>query len=106
MGVLIGLIIIIVLGGLILAGIGAFAGGGLFFWMERTRKKAEANAPAILDAAFDGNDDIVFKVNMETPSYETVVLGAKQRGYALCSETNDTESGTAKTLIFERSADS
>lgn len=105
MGILIGLVVLVIFGGLILAGIGAFAGGGIFFWMERSRKKAEENAPAILNAAFDGGEDVVFKVNMETPSYETVVLGAKQRGYRFSSETNDSQSGSAKTLIFEKRSD-
>lgn len=92
-------IVVLVIGGMIFA---AWAGFGLFLYGNRTRKKAEANAPAILDKAFDGRSDVVFKVNLETPSYETVVIGAKQRGYRLVSETNNTPSGEAKTLIFEK----
>jgi hypothetical protein len=44
----------------------------------------------------------VFKINMESPKYETVVLGAKARGYRLMNETDDTAGGEAKTLIFEK----
>lgn len=102
MELLIILVLLIVIAVVVLPIVGSLFGGGLFFWTERTRKKAEANAPAILDEAFDGREDVVFKINMETPSYETVILGAKHRGYVLSSETNDTASGVAKTLIFER----
>lgn len=102
MEILILLVLLIVVGVVILPIVGSLFGGGLFFLGERTGRKAEENAPAILDEAFDGREDVVFKVNMETPSYETVVLGAKQRGYRLSSESNDTASGVAKTLIFEK----
>lgn len=80
---------------------------GLFLYLagNRSQKKAEENAPAILDRAFTGDeDDVVFKINLESPKYETVVLGAKVRGYRLMNETNDTASGDAKTLIFERTS--
>ena len=60
-----------------------------------------AGAPSILDKAFIG-EDVVFKINMESPKYETVVLGAKARGYRLMNETDDTAGGEAKTLIFEK----
>ena len=102
MELLIILVLLIVIGVVVVPIVGSLLGGGLFFWTERTRRKAEENAPTILDEAFDGRDDVVFKINMETPSYETVVLGAKERGYRLSSESNDTASGVAKTLIFER----
>jgi len=98
MGFLIFLILLMIAG----AALAGWLGFGLFLHGERTRKKAEDNAPEILDAAFDGREDVVFKINMESPSYETVVLSAKRRGYRLASETNDTDSGVAKTLIFER----
>jgi len=94
-------ILVLLIGGLMLAG---WLGFGLFLHGERTRKRAEAEAPGILDAAFDGRADVVFKVNLETPSYETVVLGAKHRGYALTHEKDDSDLGIAKTLIFERRA--
>lgn len=83
-------------------GIAGWAAIALISYSSRARKKAEANAPEILDAAFAGQDDVVFKINWESPSYETVLIGAKQRGYALWKETSDTSDGTAKTLIFQR----
>ncbi|MGP5376325.1 hypothetical protein ACTXM8_10070 [Brachybacterium alimentarium] len=67
---------------------------------SRAQKKAVANAPTILDGAFDGRDDVVFKVNMESLPFEDVILGAKQRGYRLSSQSQDTEH--SQTLIFER----
>ena len=97
-----GFLIVVVLAlvaGAVLAG---WLGFGLFVHGERARKRAEEDAPAILDAAFDGREDVVFKINMESPSFETVLLGAKKRGYRLTSQTDDTQSGSAKTLIFER----
>ena len=90
---------VLVIGGMMLAG---WLGFGLFALGQHTRKKAEANAPAILDKAFDGRADVVFKVNLESPSFETVVLGAKERGYKLDNQTNDLPDGSAKTLIFEK----
>lgn len=98
MEVLITLAVLVLLG-LVFAGV---AGGGLFAWGERSRRRAEERAPQILDAAFDGRRDVVFKVNLESPSYETVILGARQRGYRLTSETTDSPSGEAKTLIFRK----
>ncbi len=76
-------------------------GFALFLSGEKSRKKAEANAPAILDKAFVG-EDVVFKINDASPKYETVVLGAKARGYRLASQANDTASASSKTLIFEK----
>lgn len=101
MGFLIFLVLALIVGA-VLAG---WLGFALFVGGERSRAKAEENAPAILDEAFDGRADVVFKVNMETPSFETVMLGAKERGYRLESQTNDTANGAAKTLIFERVAE-
>jgi hypothetical protein len=97
------LLVLLLIGGLMLAG---WLGLALFVHGERTRKRAEARAPEILDAAFNGSPQVVFEVNMETPSYETVVLGAMQRGYALIHETDTVEGGLAKTLIFQRQAQS
>jgi hypothetical protein len=50
---------------------------GLFLAGNRMQKKAEANAPAILDKAFM-DDDVVFKVNLEcqAPGFvETFLVG-------------------------------
>lgn len=96
------ILIVLIVGGLIFA---AWAGFGLFLYGERARKRAETKSPQILDIAFDGSQSVVFKINMESPSYETVVLGGRERGYELAHETNDTASGVAKTLIFERKTD-
>jgi hypothetical protein len=95
------LLILVLLGGMMFVG---WLGLGLFLHGNRTRKRAEERAPEILDAAFDGRTNVVFKMNMETPSYETVILGAKERGYALAHETNNTDDGVAKTLIFEKAS--
>lgn len=105
MGLLIALVVVVLVGGVLLYAVGGVAAIWLFTHGEKTRAKAEARAPEILDVAFDGRDDVVFKVNLESPSFETVVLGAKKRGYALTSQTADTDDGVAKTLIFERLGD-
>jgi hypothetical protein len=78
---------------------------GLAWFMHgaHTRKRAEANAPKILRAAFDGHaTEVVFKINDNSPSYETVILGVKPLGYQLTHETNTSSDGRAKTLIFEK----
>ena len=99
MGVLIALLLLFVVG---VALLGAAGGLALFGYGERARRKSEENAPAILDAAFDGSPRVTFKVTMESPSYETVVRGAEDRGYRLAHETNDTADGVARTLLFDR----
>ena len=101
MGFLIAVIVVVIVGFIAMLCLAGWLGFGLFVYGNRAGAKAEANAPSILDKAFVG-DDVVFKINMESPKYETVVLGAKARGYRLCSESNDTANGSAKTLIFER----
>lgn len=97
MGILIAIVVIFVL----MFCLAGWLGFALFVAGARSQKKAEENSPAIMDKAFIG-EDVVFKINMESPRYETVVLGAKARGYRLANETNDTASGEAKTLIFEK----
>ena len=98
---LIVLVLLLVLGFFLVSGLGAFLGIGLFVSEGNARKKAEANAPVILDEAFDGRRDVVFKVTGRTLPYETVVLGARARGYRLVSETSEA-SGALKTLVFSR----
>lgn len=95
---LVGFVVVLVL----LFVVGGFAAFALIGHQGRTRRRAEAAAPAVLDSAFDGRPVVVFKVNAETPSFETVVVGARERGYRLESQTDDVASGAAKTLIFER----
>jgi hypothetical protein len=103
MGILIGIIVLFVVGLVFIYGIAGWLGLGLFMADSKSQKKAEENAPAILDEAFVG-DDVVFKISPRSPKYETVVLGAKSRGYRLINETQDTASGSAKTLIFEKAS--
>ena len=78
-----------------LLGIGLLAAGNAS--AKKNAKQAEANAPAILDATFDGTENVVFKINMQTLKYETVVIREKDRGYRLLSEANGSQSGIAKT---------
>lgn len=78
---------------------------GLFgFWLlgstSRSQKKAENNSKQILDEAFDGRSDVTFKVNMATLKYETVVMGAKERGYKLVHQAENQYG--PHTLIFEK----
>lgn len=94
-----GFLIAVVVGFLLFAGvIGYFS----FAEGERAREKAEANADAFLADTFDGRPDVIVTINMRTPSYETVVLGAKERGYRLVHESTVVESLDVKRLIFER----
>jgi hypothetical protein len=84
--------------------IGLMLFGAFGIWIltstGREQKKAEANAPRLLDDAFDGSDTVTVTVNMSTMKYETVVVGAKERGYKLLSQA-DNQYGP-HTLIFER----
>jgi hypothetical protein len=96
-----GFIIFIIVAVVLIFGVAGWLAIALVISGDKSKKKAEANAPEILDKAFVG-DDVVFKINDASPKFETVVLGAKARGYRLASQTNDTSSGSAKTLIFER----
>ena len=92
-------LVVLAVAGLVLAGL---AGVGVFAYGERTRRNAEAHAPAFLDAAFNGQPGVVVKINLETPSTETVIFGAQERGYQLTHQMNDTPDGTARTLVFAR----
>lgn len=64
------------------------------------QKKSEDSAPKILDAAFDGRPDVTFKLHMRTLKYETVIAGAKARGYKLVHQA-DNQYGP-HTLMFEK----
>lgn len=75
----------------------------LIIHTERESGKAKDNAPAILDETFGGDDDVIFKINMVSLPFEDVVLGAKERGYRLASQSRDTKH--SQTLIFERVSD-
>ena len=94
-------IVVLVIGAMALIGALAFVGAlGFMASDEKKQKQAEANAPAILDAAFDG-DAVTFKVDPSTLKYETVVVGARARGYSLIGETVE-PGGRVKTLVFGR----
>ena len=67
---------------------------------DSKQKKAELDAAAILDATFNGAEDVTVKVNMTTLKYETYVTGAKQRGYRLVHQA-DNQYGP-HTLMFEK----
>lgn len=87
---------------LLLLGLMAFGAFGIWILASTSRKqkKAEADAPALLDKTFDGSDTVTVAVNMTTMKYETVVVGAKQRGYKLLSQA-DNKYGP-RTLLFEK----
>lgn len=94
------LLIVLIVGALLFAGMFAvFVFGGLFK-VEADQKKAENNAEAILDAAFDGREDVTFQLHMRTLKYETVIAGAKRRGYKLMHQA-DGQYGP-HTLMFEK----
>lgn len=90
-------ILLLLVGGLALFG---FFGFGVLGLVGRNQKKAEQNAEQILDDAFDGRPDVTFTINMQTLKYDTVVLGAKQRGYKLTHQA-DNQYGP-HTLVFEK----
>lgn len=93
------LIVLLVLG---LAFVGAVVWivFGTLAKVEGDQKKAEQNAEAILNKTFDGREDVSFPLNMRTLKYETVVLGAKKRGYKLTHEARN-QYGPSM-LIFEK----
>ncbi len=83
----------------------AVMGFGIFGFLilgkvSRDQSKAEANAGLALDALFDGRPDVTFSGHMRSMKYETVILGAKQRGYKLATQAGDPKG--AFTLIFEK----
>lgn len=83
----------------------AIAAFGLFGFIvlgsvNRGQKRSEANAEEILDKAFDGSPNVTFKITMQSVKYETVILGAKKRGYRLIHQA-DNQYGP-HTLIFEK----
>lgn len=93
------MIALIVIGVLALMTFGIF-GFAMLFKIERDQKKAEDNSDSALDSLFDGRPDVTFKGHMGSMKFETVMLGAKDRGYRLASQGGDTNG--AFTLIFEK----
>ncbi|GAA1323743.1 hypothetical protein ACFSWE_09570 [Leucobacter albus] len=88
--------------GLVLLGLAAFGLFGFFVLLgtNKSQKSAEANSAQILDKAFNGEPTVTFKINMQSLKYETVVIGAKERGYKLEHQA-DGKYGP-HTLIFEK----
>lgn len=88
--------------GLLLLGVAAFGLLGIIVigQANKGQKTAESQSEQILDATFDGRPDVTFTVNMRTLKYETVVLGAKQRGYKLVHQADNNYG--PHTLIFEK----
>lgn len=93
------LVALIVIGLLVVIGFGIF-GFVVLLNTGSAQKKAERDADSILDTAFNGAPDVTFKLNMRTLKYDTVVSGAKQRGYKLTHQA-DNQYGP-HTLIFEK----
>lgn len=88
----------------LLFGLAAF---GIFGFLvlgavSRGQKKSEANAEQTLNAAFNGAQTVTFPINMQSVKYETVIVGAAQRGYELKHQA-DNQYGP-HTLIFEKKA--
>lgn len=87
---------------LILFAIAIFGIGGVIVMasVNRGQKRSEANAEQILNNAFNGKEHVTFTINMQSVKYETVVIGAKKRGYKLIHQA-DGKYGPEK-LIFEK----
>ena len=83
----------------LIAGFGWLMLGGVAL-VNKGQKKAEANSKQILDEAFDGSPNVTFKIHMQSVKYETVIIGAKARGYKLMHQA-DNQYGP-HTLIFEK----
>jgi len=82
-----------------------FGGFSLIVWagvfkVGHDQSVAEKNSVAILDETFDGRPDVTFKLNMRTLKYETVIAGAKARGYKVAHEAGNPNG--AMTLMFEK----
>lgn len=54
--------------------------------IESKQARAEKDAERQLDALFDGRPDVTYNLTMVGMKYETVVLGAKKRGYRIESQ--------------------
>lgn len=91
-----GLILLVLV---IIAGFGWFMIGGVAL-VNKGQKKAESNAEQTLDEAFNGAENVTFKINMQTVKYETVIIGAKKRGYKLIHQAENQYG--PHTLIFEK----
>ena len=72
----------------------------LFGSADKKRAAAEANPEPILNEAFDGRPNVVFAINAETLRPETVILGAKARGYRVSEKIGNQYGVTS--IIFEK----
>lgn len=101
MGVAVVLVVLVVVGLIVIAALALPLALASLRKDEKARDAAAADAPALLDATFDGRPDVVFKVTARTLPYEAVVLGAKDRGYRLLSQADDQATRT-QTLVFTK----
>jgi len=85
---LIGLVLFGLFGFLVLRGV------------NKGQKNSEANAEQILNSAFNGSKEVVFKITAQSVKYETVILGARKRGYKLIHQAENQYG--PHTLIFEK----
>lgn len=92
--IIVGLLIFV----LVIIGIFVFVVFGGVLKTESDQKKAESHAGVILDAAFDGRPNVTFNTSMRSLKYETVILGAQERGYKLTHQAN----GQYGALLFEK----
>lgn len=67
------------------------------------QREAVEKAPATLDATFDGREFVTFTVSMGTLPFDQVVIGARERGYRLDSQSGRDSYGT-QTLVFAKAA--
>lgn len=93
--------VVLVLGGLVLAG---WLGFALFVSGERSQRKATENKTRFFDEAFDGRDLVTFRVNLQTPPAPVMIEGGHERGYDLKSHVKVTEGGEASDLVFIKRA--
>lgn len=86
--------------GLAVLGVIAFGVFGLGFmgWINSSGAKTREQAAQMLDGLFDGSPNVTYRTHVRALPYETVVLGADERGYTLSHETD--ERGV-KVLIFK-----
>lgn len=66
----------------------------------RQQKRAEGQAPELLDDLFDGDDQVVFRETYVSLSSDTVIAGAKSRGYRVADIS--TRDGNLSTIVFEK----
>lgn len=86
--------------GIVVLGLAAYGVLGLGFlgWASSKEAKTRAQAPQILDDLFDGEQYATYRIVIGSLPFETVVIGAKERGYGLMHETDE---GKVKVLVFE-----